>query len=81
MPPPPHIALVFRKSPAGYFGKTVLIRAWHLKGFMGLIQEFRELFPISPFGSLLKSGLWTLFNVMHFSCKSLNKYGRGKQDG
>lgn len=48
---------------------------------MGLIQEFWELFPISPFGSSLKSGLWTLFNVMHFLYKSLNNYGRGEQNG
>lgn len=81
MPPPPYIAPVFQNSPAGYFGKTVSNRAWHLKGFMGLIKEFRELFPISPFGSSLKSGLWTLFNVMHFLYKSLNKYGRGEQNG
>lgn len=81
MSPPPHIAPVFENSPAGYFGKTVSNRAWHLKGFMGLIQEFRELFSYFSFRLIIISDLWTLFNVMHFLYKSLNKYGRGEQNG
>ena len=66
MPPPPHIAPVFENSPEGYFGKTVSNRAWHLKGFMGLIQEFRELFSYFSFQLITK-----IMSMDSFQCHAL----------